>query len=119
MTAVVLVVVAGLAIVLLLAVSQMGSRRRNAARADLAREKQTVVEQDILALVQEEVAETGVDQIPGADGVDITVRLRVWHRDAEVRDECAGEGRLRFQVDEDAEPSDASADQVRLVCDPA
>ncbi len=118
MTAVVIMVVAAFAIALLLAVSRMGSQRRRVAREDLAREQSELVSPDILSLVREEAIELGVDRIPGADELDITIRLRVWHRDSEVREDCAGTPqRLRFEIAERVASGDATEEDVRLVCD--
>lgn len=70
----------------------------------------------IQELMQQEVEATGIDRVPGGDGLEIPVRLRVWHRDADVRADCAAEG-LRFIVAEGVERASASEDDVMLVCD--
>ncbi len=70
----------------------------------------------IQELMAEEVRETGVDQIPGGDGLEVPVRLKVWHRDAHVRSGCADDA-LRFVVNEGVDPATATEDDVMLVCD--
>jgi hypothetical protein len=70
----------------------------------------------IQELMAEEVRETGVDRIPGGDGLEIPVRLKVWHRDEHVRQGCA-DGALRFVVSEGVDLAAANEDDVMLVCD--
>ena len=70
----------------------------------------------IQELMQQEVEATGVDRVPGGDGLEIPVRLKVWHRDADVRADCTAEG-LRFIVTEGVAPAAATEDDVMLVCD--
>lgn len=70
----------------------------------------------IQELMAEEVRETGVDQIPGGDGLEIPVRLKVWHRDVHVRRGCA-DGALRFVLSEGVDRATANEDDVMLVCD--
>jgi hypothetical protein len=67
-------------------------------------------------LIEAEVRDTGVDEIPGGDGLTIPVRLKVFHRDTHVRAGCA-EGGLRFLVTEGVDPAEATEDDVLLVCD--
>ena len=66
-------------------------------------------------LIEEEAAELGLNEIPGGEGVDTSVKLRVWHRDASARSGCA-EGALRYEVDDGVEPAEAELGQVRLRC---
>ena len=70
----------------------------------------------IQELMADEVRETGVDQIPGGDELEIPVRLKVWHRDEHVRRGCA-EGALRFVVTDGVDRATATEDDVMLVCD--
>ena len=66
-------------------------------------------------LMLEEAAELGIDELPGADGLETPVKLKVWKRDAAVRENCSGI--LRYEVDAQVDPAAASLDDVRLVCD--
>lgn len=70
----------------------------------------------IQELMYAEVRETGVDQIPGGDGLELPVRLKVWHRDEPVRAGCA-EGGLRYVLSEGTDPASATEEDVMLVCD--
>jgi hypothetical protein len=67
-------------------------------------------------LIEAEVRDTGVDRIPGGDGLAVSVRLKVYHRDEQVRVGCARDG-LRFLVNEGVDPAEATVDEVMLVCD--
>ncbi|HEX9643851.1 MAG TPA: hypothetical protein VGC11_07625 [Acidimicrobiia bacterium] len=78
---------------------------------DPIRERPTIHE-----LMMEEVRDTGVDQIPGGEGIETPVLLRVWHRDEPVRRGCADDG-LRFVVKEGVDPGHADIDDVLLMCD--
>lgn len=66
-------------------------------------------------LVAEEAAETGVNEIPGGEGLDVSLKLRVYWRDEVVRNGCE-DGVLEFRVDEDVDRAVAETDDVRLVC---
>jgi hypothetical protein len=66
-------------------------------------------------LVAEEAADTGVNEIPGGDGLDVSLKLRVYWRDEVVRQGCT-DGHLEYRVDGDATPETAQTDDVRLVC---
>jgi len=66
-------------------------------------------------LVAEEVAATGVNDIPGGDGLDVSLRLRVYWRDEVVRRGC-DDGHLEFRVDAGVDLDAADTDDVRLVC---
>jgi hypothetical protein len=70
---------------------------------------------DIHALVREEVADLGIDRVPGGDGVDLAVLLRVWRRDEAVHGQCA-EGIIHFQLRPGTVPDTAEDQDVRLVC---
>ena len=113
-TAVVLIILAFF--VVLFVISRGMSRRKEAAKQDLQKELERIKERDIMELVKEEAAATGADRIPGAEGVDIVVRLKVFHRDAAVREACPDVDRLRFVVDDDA-PDDPDVEHVRLTFD--
>ncbi len=62
----------------------------------------------------EEVAELGLDDVPGAEGIDAPVRLKVWKRDAAIRTSCNDD--VRFVVHPGVEPGKATVDEVRLEC---
>ncbi|NND03132.1 MAG: hypothetical protein HKN91_10120 [Acidimicrobiia bacterium] len=66
-------------------------------------------------LVAEEAAETGVNDIAGGAGLDVSLKLRVYWRDEVVRNGCT-DGVLEFRIDEDVEPAAAETEDVRLVC---
>lgn len=66
-------------------------------------------------LVAEEAAETGVNDIPGGEGLDVSLKLRVYWRDEVVRKGCS-DGVLEFRITDGVEPGDAETDDVRLVC---
>ena len=112
---VVLVIV--LLFVVLGVLARSSSRRKKEAQADLEREKAELSTPDILELVRQEAAESGVDQIPGADDVDLTVRLQAWRRDEYVRSACPDTTLLRFVLDEGVPPDKATAEDVRLECE--
>ncbi len=65
-------------------------------------------------IMMEEAADLGIDRIPGGDGIDMPIRLKVFRRDEAVRTGCAGE--LRYEVATGVDPADATVDDVRLVC---
>ena len=67
-------------------------------------------------LVAEEIAEIGIDRIPGAEGLAPAVLLRVFRRDTPDTDRCLPE-RRRFVVANDISPSEVDIEDVRLVCE--
>jgi hypothetical protein len=70
----------------------------------------------IQELVAEEIRATGVDRIPGSEGIESPVLLKVWHRDEHVRSGCAA-GALRYVVREGVSAATAQEADVMLVCD--
>ena len=66
-------------------------------------------------LIEEEAADLGLNEIPGGEGVETSVKLRVWHRDASARSGCA-DGALHYEVDDGVEPAEAQLGQVHLRC---
>ena len=66
-------------------------------------------------LVAAEAADTGVNDIPGGDGLDVSLKLRVYWRDEVVRRGCE-DGRLEFRVADDVDSENADTGDVRLVC---
>lgn len=89
-----------------------GARKKEAI-ADLAREREELHTPDIIELVQEEVKEAGLDHLPGAEGIDPTVLLKVWRRDG---GDCA-EGQGRYVIADDVAPEDAAEESVSFECD--
>jgi len=69
----------------------------------------------IEALVEAEAADTGVNEIRGGEGLDVSLKLRVFWRDEVVRQGCE-DGSLEFRVEEGVDPASAETDDVRLVC---
>jgi hypothetical protein len=112
-------VIAGIiaVVVVLVIVTRNSARVKREAKEDLKREMEALPARDIMDLVKEEAAETGVDEITGGEGVDLPVRLQVWHRDEAVREACPDLSMLRFEVDVGVAAANAEADQVRLTFD--
>lgn len=104
---IVIVVVGGMILL-----SRSGSQRKKAAIADLQREKDSLHTPDIIELVEQEVRESGITDLPGAEGVDHVVLLKVWKRDRGDCDEGAG----RFVVAQGVEPSEATETDVTFQC---
>jgi hypothetical protein len=115
MNAVVFVAAIVAVVIALTVLSRASGRKKRMAREDLKREQEQVGHFDILELVRQELDETGAGDVPGGDGVDPTVLLRVWRRDQAVRDDCSGG--LRFVIADGVAPADAEVDVVKLVCD--
>lgn len=67
-------------------------------------------------LVAAEIAETGVDRIPGGEGLPTAVLLKVFRRDTSVAETCPPEDR-RFVLAGGVDPNRATVDDVNLVCD--
>jgi len=101
-------------VIVLVVVTRNSSHVRKAAKADLEREIDELHTPDIMELVQQEASETGVLDIPGADGVDLPVRLRVWHRDGAARAAAPSPEALRFELRADVAPQDATDDDLTL-----
>ncbi|MCJ7779786.1 MAG: hypothetical protein MUQ27_03075 [Acidimicrobiia bacterium] len=104
---VVIVVVGGMAML-----SRTGSQRKKEAIADLQREKEALQIPGILDLVNDEVREAGIAELPGAEGLDPVVLLKVWKRDREA----CGEGEGRFVVSDGVEASAAKEANVVFEC---
>ncbi len=93
-------------------ISRLGSQRKKEAIADLQREKDSLHTPDIFELVDQEVRESGITDLPGAEGIDPVILLKAWKRDG---GDCAkGEG--SFVVVEGVEPSDATEADVTFDC---
>ena len=104
---IVIVVVGGM-----IMLSRSGSQRKKEAIADLQQEKDSLHTPDILELVEQEVRETGITDLPGAEGIDPVILLKVWKRD---RDDCA-ESEGSFVVVDGVEPSAATEADVTFDC---
>lgn len=101
-------------IVAFVMLGRMQSARKKEAIADLAREREALHTPTIIELVHEEVQESGIGTLPGAEGVDPTVLLKVWKRDG------AGceKGRGQFLLGDGIPPEDATVDSMTFDCDP-
>ncbi|MFV9672560.1 MAG: hypothetical protein ACNYZH_04985 [Acidimicrobiia bacterium] len=104
---IVIVVVGGM-----IMLSRSGSQRKKEAIADLQREKDSLHTPDIIELVEQEVRESGITDLPGAEGIDPVVLLKVWKRD---RGDCV-EGTGSFVVADGVEPSEATETDVAFGC---
>ena len=100
-------------IVAFVLLGRMQSARKKEAIADLAREMEELHTPDIIELVQEEVTEAGLGDLPGADGLDPTVLLKVWKRDGRG---CP-KGQGQYVVDAAVAPVDATEDSVTFEWD--
>ena len=69
----------------------------------------------VMDLVREEIAETGVKDIPGHEGLAGPVMLKVYRRDLRVVEHCTHEG-YQFIVAEGVEATEATEDDVILYC---
>jgi hypothetical protein len=108
------VVVAVVAItVVIVLLSRMENRNKAAARAGLEHDREPSKKPDILELVNQEIQEAGIGSLPGADGVDPVVLLKVWKRDS---DGCT-KGHGRFVLDDGIVPSEAGEDSLRFECE--
>ncbi len=105
---IVIVVIGGM-----IMISRSGSQRKKEAIADLQREKDSLHTPDIFELVDQEVRESGITDLPGAEGIDPVILLKAWKRDREDCDEQTG----RFVVADGVEPSAATETDVAFECD--
>jgi hypothetical protein len=108
----VVVAVVGITVVAVL-LSRMENRNKAAARADLEHDREPSKQPDIFELVDQEIQDAGIGSLPGADGVDPVVLLKVWKRDS---DGCT-EGRGRFVLDDGIVPSEAGEDSLTFECE--
>ena len=105
---VVIVVVGGM-----IMLSRSSSQLKKEAIADLQREKDSLHTPDIIELVNQEVAESGITDLPGAEGIDPVVLLKVWKRD---RSDC-GDQPGHFVVADGLEASAATETDVTFLCE--
>jgi sensor domain CHASE-containing protein len=99
-------------IVAIALLSRMQSNRKKEAMADLQQEIEQTHVPDILELVNEEIDDAGIRDLPGAEDLDPTVLLRVWKRDGAG---CRGAGG-EFQVAGGIAPSEATEVDVTFTC---
>jgi len=98
--------------VVLVLLSRMESKNKAVAQADLESDQELSKPPGILELVNQEVQDSGIGSLPGADGVDPTVLLKVWKRDGSG---CA-EGQGTFVLGHGIEPNEATADTLKFEC---
>lgn len=72
---------------------------------------------DIHELVRQEFEELGLGRFPGSEGVDMSVLLRVWHRDEATQAACT-DGLLHYQRRPGVTAQQATDGDLRLVCVP-
>jgi hypothetical protein len=70
----------------------------------------------IMDLVRAEIEETGVERIPGHEGLPGPVMLKVFRRDAAVRESCTHQG-FGFVVRDGIEPENATEGDAWLYCE--
>ena len=107
----IVIAVVGVAVVLFL-LTRMQNKARTVATADLADDRESPKQPDILELVNQEVQEAGIKSLPGADGVDPVVLLKVWKRDGTG---CA-KGQGRFVLSEGLTPDAADEHTLTFKC---
>lgn len=69
----------------------------------------------VMDLMRAEIEETGVERLPGHEGLAGPVMLKVFRRDAAVRERCTHNG-FGFIVRDGIEPEAATEEDVRLHC---
>ena len=69
----------------------------------------------VMDLMREEIAETGVENIGGHEGLTGPVMLKVYRRDKPIRERCAHDA-YEFVVRDDVDPADATENDVVLLC---
>lgn len=98
--------------VVLVLLSRMQNKNKMVAEADLASDRELLKPPGILELVNQEIQEAGIGSLPGADGVDPTVLLKVWKRDGSG---CA-EGQGTFVLGHGITPDEATEDTLKFEC---
>ena len=98
--------------VVLVLLSRMQNKNKSVAKADLESDRELSKPPGILELVNQEVQESGIGSLPGADGIDPTVLLKVWKRDGLG---CA-EGQGAFVLGHGITPDEATADTLKFEC---
>lgn len=107
----IVIAVVGVIVVLVL-LSRTQNKHKAMAQADLARDRESSKQPDILELVDQEIQEAGINLLPGADGVDPVVLLKVWKRDGTG---CA-EGHGHFVLGHGLAPDEVGEDTLRFEC---
>jgi len=69
----------------------------------------------LMDLVRIEIAEEGIDEIPGRDGLPDPVVLKVFRRDEAVRTGCSHNA-FEYRLAADVAPDNATEAEVQLVC---
>lgn len=69
----------------------------------------------LMDLVRIEIAEEGIDEIPGRDGLPDPIALKVYRRDETVRTDCSHDA-FEYHLAAGVAPVDATEADVRLVC---
>ena len=70
----------------------------------------------VMDLVRQEIAEAGIEDIPGHEGLSGPVLLKVFRRDQSVIDRCP-HGTYAFVLRSDVEPIEALEEDVALFCE--
>lgn len=70
----------------------------------------------LMDLVREEIAELGIDNIPGHEGISGPVLLKVYRRDYRVREQCPHDG-YGYVVAEGVRRDEAMESDVWLHCE--
>lgn len=69
----------------------------------------------VMDLMREEMAETGVETIPGHEGLAGPVMLKVYRRDDSVREKCPHDA-YEFVIRDGIDAAEATEDDVVLFC---
>lgn len=88
-----------------------GKRERMMAKLEPLPEIPTVMD-----LVRQEVEETGVENIPGHEGLSGPVMLKVFKRDQAVIERCTHDA-YEFVIEQGVAPEDALEANVTIHCD--
>ncbi|MFQ5555257.1 MAG: hypothetical protein ACE5GC_07810 [Acidimicrobiia bacterium] len=67
----------------------------------------------IFDIMMEEATDLGVDDVPGAQGLELPVKLKVWKRDTAIRQEWPGA--FRYEIAPGVDAASATPDDVHLV----
>ena len=69
----------------------------------------------LMDLVREEIAEAGINELPGHEGIPDPVKLKVYRRDHQVVADCPHNA-YEYVVDEEIVRAEATDDDVALLC---
>lgn len=95
--------------------NRQSSRRKKEAIASLEAERQAMHHYSILELVDEEVDDLGLREIPGSEGLPADVLLKVWRNAPHGASGCDRE-QLRYVVAPGMTPDNAGIGDVELEC---